>query len=298
MGTSLMSLLLLAYVIAAFIAGVIALAMPCCFSVLLPSYFAMSFKEKSRLVGMTAIFSMGIATIMLPLAFGITYIGRILGTNHELIFVAGGFLMILIGFWTLWGRGMLPRIDFPVNLNKVNAASVYTLGMFSGAATSCCAPVLAGVLILAALSASMLEGLLIGFTYVVGMVFPLFVIALVWDKYQASGENPLQGKIINLKLFGLELSVHSSKLIAGLIFLVMGGVNIVVGLTGTMIPAPGSSLMGAMQARLQKSLLTIFSSLSLGPATLIGIIALASVILVITHFWQGRSLRKSWRRKR
>jgi hypothetical protein len=56
--------------------------------------------------------------------------------------------MILIGFWTLWGRGMLPRIDFPVNLNKVNAASVYTLGIFSGAATSCCAPVLAGILIL------------------------------------------------------------------------------------------------------------------------------------------------------
>ena len=179
-----MSLLLLAYVIVAFIAGIVALAMPCCFSVLLPSYFAQSFKQKSRRVGMTVIFSMGIATIMLPLAFGITYVGRALGTNHELIFVGGGFLMVLLGLWTLYGRGMLPRFDFPVNLNKVNAASVYTLGMFSGAATTCCAPVLAGVLILAALSAGILEGLLIGFTYVMGMVFPLFLIALVWEKHQ------------------------------------------------------------------------------------------------------------------
>jgi cytochrome c biogenesis protein CcdA len=96
-----MSLLLLGYVLAAFVAGVIALAMPCCFSVLLPSFFAQSFKQTRRLVGMTALFSIGIATIMLPIAFWIAFVGRFLGTNHPLTFVAGGFLMILIGFWTL-----------------------------------------------------------------------------------------------------------------------------------------------------------------------------------------------------
>jgi cytochrome c-type biogenesis protein len=287
------SLLLLGYVIAAFIAGVIALAMPCCFSVLLSSYSAQSFKQKSRLVGMTAIFSMGIATIMLPLSFGITLIARAVGTNHTLVFVMGGFLMILIGFWTLWGRGMLPRIDFNVNLNKIpNVGSIYALGMFSGAATSCCAPVLAGILIFAALSASILEGLLIGFTYVIGMVFPLFVIAVAWDKYQARDENPFHGKIVNLKLFGREFSAHSSKLVAGIMFLVMGVVNIGVGLSGTMIPAPGSSLVGAMQARLQKTLLTTFSTPSLELRSLIGIVAIALVVLVIVHFWQGRSVRE------
>ncbi len=287
-----MSLLLFAYVIAAFIAGVIALAMPCCFSVLLPAYFAQGFKQKLHLVGMTIVFSLGIATIMLPLAFGITYIGRFLGTNHVLVFVAGGFLMILMGFWTLWGGGMLPRINFPVDLKKVNVASVYSLGMFSGAATSCCAPVLAGVLILAALSASMLAGILIGFTYVLGMVFPLFLIALFWDKYQASGVNPLEGKVITLRLFGREFSAHSSKLIAGLIFLVMGAVNILVGFSGTMIPAPGASLVGVMQARLQKSLLAIFSATSQGPVALAVMAVLASVILVIVHFWHTKRPRK------
>jgi cytochrome c biogenesis protein CcdA len=253
-----MSLLLLGYVIDAFVAGLIALAMPCCFSVLLPSYFAQSFRQKGRLVGMTAIFSMGIATVMLPLAFGITYVGRLFGTNHLLVFVLGGFLMILIGFWTLYGRGMLPKIEFPIDLKKINAASVYTLGIFSGAATTCCAPVLAGVLILAALSASLLEGLLVGFTYVIGMVFPLFLIALIWDKYQPSVRNPLKGTIVHLKFFGRESSTHSSKLIAGLTFLVMGVVNIAVGLMGTMIPAPGSAVVGVWQAKFQKGLLASF----------------------------------------
>lgn len=283
----------MAYVIAAFVAGMIALAMPCCFSVLLPSYFAQSFKQKTRLVGMTVIFSMGIATVMLPLAFGISYVGRLFGTNHVLIFVIGGFLMIVIGFWTLWGRGMLPRFELPVDLKKVNVASVYTLGIFSGAATTCCAPVLAGVLILAALSASLLEGLLIGFTYVAGMVFPLFVIALVWGKYQSSEGNPLHGTVINLKFFGRKFSAHSSKLIAGVIFLAMGVVNIAVGLSGTMIPAPGSAMVGALQAQFQKSLFTSFSTVSLGSSVLIGMAALASVILVLAYFRHTRGLREA-----
>jgi hypothetical protein len=189
---------------------------------------------------------------------------------------------------------MFPRIDFPVNLTKVpSVGSVYALGIFSGAATSCCAPVLAGILIFAALSASLLEGLLIGFTYVVGMVFPLFVIALAWDKYQARSENPLQGKVVDLKLFGHEFSAHSSKLIAGLMFLVMGVVNIGVGFTGTMIPAPGSSLIGDMQAQLQKTLLTTFSTLSAEPTTLIGIFVITFVVflLILVHVWQGRSVQ-------
>ena len=48
-GISIMSLLLLAYVIAAFVAGVIALAMPCCFSVLLPAYFSRVSKRRAAL---------------------------------------------------------------------------------------------------------------------------------------------------------------------------------------------------------------------------------------------------------
>ena len=267
--------------IAAFVAGLVALAMPCCFSVLLPSYFAQSFKQKSQRVGMTALFSLGIATIMLPLAFGITSLGRLLGTNHELTFVAGGFLMIVIGFWTLWGRGMLPRMEFPVDLKKVNAVSVYTLGMFSGAATSCCAPVLAGILILTALTASIFEGLLIGFVYIFGMVFPLFVVAVAWEKYQARGENPFQGRVLSLTVLGREFSAHSTKLIAGVMFLAMGVVNILVGLTGTMIPAPGSAVVGLMQAQLQRSLLIGLSSISVRPELLMAIIALLSMIVLL-----------------
>ncbi len=273
-----MSLLLIAYVIVAFVAGLIALSMPCCFSVLLPSYFAQSFKQKTRRLGMTFIFGTGIATVMLPVALGIVTLARTITASHNLVFVVGGFIMVIIGFLTLWGHGMLPKLDFPVNLNRSDAPSVYVLGVFSGAATTCCAPVLAGVIVLGALSSSLIESLLIGVTYVAGMVFPLFIVATVWDKYAVKGENPFRGRVLNLKLLAREFSIHSSKLVAGAMFVIMGGVTVALGLTGTMIQTPGAALIGVMQAGLTHYLVQSFSG---GSPELIPLIFAAGLTLVL-----------------
>jgi cytochrome c-type biogenesis protein len=272
-----MALLLLAYVIVAFVAGVIALTMPCCFSVLLPSYFAQSFKHKTRRLGMTIIFGAGIGTIMLPVALGMVAIAQSITASHSFVFVTGGFFMILLGFLTLWGEGMLPQLNLPVNLNRNDAPSVYVLGVFSGAATTCCAPVLAGVIVLSALSASLFEGLLIGFTYVAGMVFPLLVVALIWDKYALQGENPLRGRMLHIGCLGREFSIHSSKLIAGTMFVTMGLVTIVLGLTDRMIPTPGSALIGVMQSQLARMLVRFFANV--GPVETIT--TMAGVVLVL-----------------
>ena len=272
-----MSLVLLAYVIVAFVAGIVALAMPCCFSVLLPSYFAQSFKTKTRLIGMTIIFSAGIATIMLPIALGAIFLANTISGSHDLLFVAGGFLMIIIGFWTLWGRGMLPQLNLPVNLKRKDLPSVYTLGLFSGAATTCCAPVLAGVILLTALSTSFLEGMLVGFTYVLGMTSPLLLTALVWDKYAASGEHPLRGRMVYFTILGQEISIHSSKLIAGLMFMVMGAVTVGLGLTSTMLPTPGTQVIAVFQAQLQDSSVRFFASLGI-----LELVASTMVVLLIS----------------
>jgi cytochrome c-type biogenesis protein len=284
------SVLLLAYMVVAFVAGVIALAMPCCFSVLLPSYFAQSFRHKTKRFGMTVIFGLGIATIMLPIALGIVAIAQTVTANHSLVFVTGGFLMVLFGFLTLWGQGMLPQLNLPVNLSKNDTPSVYVLGVFSGAATSCCAPVLAGVIVLSALSAGLVEALAIGMTYVAGMVFPLFAIALIWDKCALNGENPLRGRMIHIKYFGREFSIHSSKLVAGIMFVVMGFVTIGLGLTGTMIPTPGAAYVGIMRAELENAVVRAFSNFSsneaLGAVSAIVLIGAATLIL-------GRSKRAS-----
>jgi cytochrome c biogenesis protein CcdA len=285
-----MALLLLAYMIVAFVAGVIALAMPCCFSVLLPSYFAQSFKHKTRRLGMTFIFAAGIATVMLPLALGMVAIAQSITASHNVVFVAGGFLMILLGFLTLWGEGMLPQMNLPVNLNKSDTPSVYVLGVFSGAATTCCAPVLAGVMILSALSATLLDGLLIGFTYVAGMVAPLFVIALIWDKYALHGENILHGRMLHVNYLGREFSIHSSKLIAGLMFVTMGIVTVALGLMGRMIPMPGSAVVGVVQSQLERTLVEFFANVKLIgiAAIIIGVVLVLGCSILLRKRVRGR----------
>lgn len=204
---------------------------------------------------MTGVFSIGIATIMLPIAFGVLEVAQAVSANHRIVFVAGGFLMILFGLWTLWGRGMLPQFNLPVNLTKSDVPSVYALGVFSGAATSCCAPVLAGVLVLTAVSPSLLDGMLVGFTYVFGMTFPLLVIAVAWDKYKVRGDSPFRGRMIYFTLFERDFSVHSSKLIAASMFLAMGVVTAVLGVEGAMLPTPGVELVNSLMATLQASIL-------------------------------------------
>ena len=235
---------------------------------------------------MTGVFSVGIATIMLPIAFGVLEVAQAISASHRLVFVAGGFLMILFGLWTLWGRGMLPQLNLPVNLTKSDVPSVYVLGVFSGAATSCCAPVLAGVLVLTAVSPSLLDGMLIGFTYVLGMVFPLLVVAVAWDKYRVKGDSPLRGRMIYFILFKREFSIHSSKMIAAVMFLSMGVLTAVLGVEGMMLPTPGVELVNSLMATLQASILgfsnNAWSYVLLGVAA--SVMLLAGAFLLLNHF--------------
>ncbi len=177
---------------------------------------------------------------------------------------------------------MLPQINFPIRLNRSDIASVYTLGVFSGAATSCCAPVLAGVLVLAALSTDFIQSLLVGVMYVAGMVFPLFLIALAWDRYDGASRNPIPGRMIHLSFFGRKSHVHSSKLIAGCMFITMGIATVILGIMGTMLPTPGSAVIGVVQAQLADYLVRLFSDAVSSEiiALLIGSIALAGTLLI------------------
>src|SRR6266550_4005312 len=92
--------------LAAIIAGAIALFAPCCISVLLPAYFASSFQNRRILIAMTFIFAAGIATIVLPLALGASLIRQLLVAQHTVIYTAGGLLMLVMAVYVLLG-GML-----------------------------------------------------------------------------------------------------------------------------------------------------------------------------------------------
>jgi cytochrome c biogenesis protein CcdA len=267
---------LLASIIISFLAGIVALAMPCCFSVMLPSYFASVFKRRTAIFSMTLVFTLGVAVILLPIALGVTAISIYISLNHSLLFVIGGFFMLFLGIASLLGIQVIPMFHPNVDLQKTSVPSVFALGAFSGVASSCCAPVLAGILVLTALTTSLLGAAVVGMAYVIGMVFPLLVVSMFMDK-SSSVQKILEGKMIGTRLG----TIHSSRLLASAIFLSMGTVTVLLGFTNTMLAAPGSGFFNIYEAVIQKAVESFLSS----PVSLV-------VLLIAVLLGAGLYLRR------
>ncbi|HJT03616.1 MAG TPA: cytochrome c biogenesis protein CcdA, partial [Pseudonocardiaceae bacterium] len=168
--------------LASFLGGLVALLAPCCVSVMLPAYLATGFRHRGGVVAATLVFGAGVATVILPIGLGATALSSLLITQHLWIFSLGGALMIAGGLAVL--AGWKPNLPMPGGraVKEGSFGSAYVLGAFSGAASACCAPVLAGVAVLAGAAASFPVALAIGGAYVAGMVAPLALVALVWDR--------------------------------------------------------------------------------------------------------------------
>ncbi len=216
--------------ITAFAGGMVALFAPCCITFLLPSYLANIFREKTRVVWATLIFGLGIATVLVPTALGIRAVGQIFQQYHTQVYVLGGAFMILLGLMELTGKKItLPMIHLTIDLNKRHDPwSIYLLGIFSGITTSCCTPVLAGILTLSFLSPTFLWAGLAGIAYVAGMVVPLVILSLILEKVSWAKLPALRGKTIGIA--GKQILVTDA--IAGILFILVGIVFTVLSLTG------------------------------------------------------------------
>ena len=169
---------------ASFLAGVLALFAPCCITFLFPSYFGMIFKEKRRVMYYTLIFALGIAVILIPIAVGARFIVFFLDDYHTQVYYAGAIILILAGIMTLKPVFHLPQIFHMSRLpdKNINTAGVFGLGLMSGLTSSCCAPVLFAAVALTSLSPSLFQALIVSSAYVVGIVMPLLIISLFYEK--------------------------------------------------------------------------------------------------------------------
>jgi cytochrome c-type biogenesis protein len=222
-------------VLAAFFAGGVALFAPCCIVFLAPSYLAAAVKNRRwRLLPLTFVFAAGLAVVLVPITVGISLIAGAIAKYHAVLYYAGGALMLVLAAFTLSGRmWSLPSFLRAPDTTKGDGASFFALGVFSGIASSCCAPVLVGVMTLSALAGSPIGGVALGLAYVFGMVFPLFVMALVWD-VTGLRTKPLVAKPIRLRLGRWSLATNTINLAVAIGFTVMGSFIIYLANTGTM----------------------------------------------------------------
>jgi cytochrome c biogenesis protein CcdA len=211
-------------VVAAFLAGGVALFAPCCIVFLAPSYLAAAVKNRRwRLLPLTFVFAAGLALVLVPLTLGASMLSGAIARYHAPLYIAGGLLMIGLAALAVSGRmWSLPSFVRTPDTSRADSASFFALGVFSGIASSCCAPVLVGVMTLSALSANPAGGLVLGLAYVFGMVFPLFAMALVWDKAKLNEKRFWRAKPVRLRLGGRTLVTNTVNLTVAIGFAVMG----------------------------------------------------------------------------
>jgi len=284
-----MDALIIASLITAFIAGMAALFAPCCISVLLPSYLGSIFREKYKVVIMTSVFFLGILTVFLPIGLGFSALAQFFKQYHDVVFLLGGGFLLALGIIILTKKTFsLPWSLHPM-LKKHNAGSIYVLGIFSGIATTCCAPVLAGVMALAVLPGSIFWGVVYTLMYVLGMVAPLFLIAMFLDKTKITKKMMIFRKYVNLNLGIKTVSLTISELISGLMFLVMGLVIIYYAFMNKLtVHADYQITINIYFAKMQKGILSIIAHV---PAFVWAVIlaififyVVKAVIKLINHF--------------
>jgi cytochrome c-type biogenesis protein len=230
--------------LAAFLGGMIALAAPCCVSFLLPAYLASAFKAKAALLAMTLVFAAGVAAVLLPITVGVAALARLINQYHGEVFILGGLLLVLLGLWSLAGKNLALPVRPTTLADRPTTLSVFSLGVFSGAASSCCAPVLAGVLTLSAISSSLPQSMALGLAYVAGMVSPLVVMALLWERFNLSNHIIVRGRLLAARVGPLRWQLHSTNLLAGVLFISVGLFVIVSTFSGGIAVPEGQTQLG------------------------------------------------------
>ena len=218
--------------VAAFVAGMVALFAPCCVTYLLPAYLGNVFREKKKVLLMTLIYSLGIMVVMLPVVLGARMLTSLFFRMHDWTYIIGGTVMIAVSVMSLLGVKLpMPRL---VQKGKqgVDAWSTFVLGVFSGITSSCCAPVLIGVLTLSSLTPGIFWSLVVGVVYVLGMVTPLYLASLFIEKKNFLASPLWRKKIGVISLGGKEYLVLLTNLVAFSVFLVTGLLMIWLTLNG------------------------------------------------------------------
>jgi len=168
---------------------------------------------------------------VLPITLGASALAAFVSDWHAQLFVLGGVLMLAVAVG-LWRGAMLP-VTVPKPALTGSAPSVVALGAFSGAATACCAPVLAGAVALSATTADVAGGLLIGGAYVAGLVAPLGPLALLAGRLRRVRDPKL-----TLRMRGYTKRLTVSRLAGSVLFAAFGLLFVGLALTGNSETAP------------------------------------------------------------
>ncbi len=269
--------------LAAFLGGVLTLLSPCG-ALLLPSFFAYAFDRPGVLLQRTAVFSAGLATVMVPLGTGAALASRLLLSNQERLVAGAGWLLIGLGVLTAAGIGrVLPQLTGRAQARvagRTSPAAVFGLGAVYGVAGSCAGPILGAVLTIAALDGRPVHGGALLAVYALGMAAPLFLLAGVWERFQLGTRGWLRGRPVQLG----RVQLHTTSLLTGGLFAAIGTWLVT---SGGALSLPGLPDTTQLELTAQNRLLQLDQ---VAPDQLVlAVIAVVAVAVLLRRAWTRRT---------
>jgi cytochrome c biogenesis protein CcdA len=252
-----------------------------------PSFLAASVRNhRWRLVPLAFVFAAGVATVLLPVTLGLSLLTESLLRFHTVVYGVGALLLFGLAVISLGGgTWSLPFMRSSPDISRTDSGGVYALGVFSGAASACCAPVLAGVLTLSAVFPGLASGVGISLAYVFGMVFPLVIMTLLWDRLRPE-QTTFGSRQVSFRVGPFKVSTATAGLAASVMFLVMGVVLAVIAATGSALPPAFTTSLGT---RIEGLLTPILDGLSWIPDPVIGLLL---ILLAAGAIWMSARPRK------
>lgn len=203
--------------LAAFLGGALSLLSPCG-ALLLPAYFASSVASPLRRLANAGMYLLGLSAVLVPLGLGAGVIGSLLARHHDLLVTGASLVLIALGIATAGGLGLDLAEHVPGAGSLRTAASRTTgvlrtllLGATGAVAGFCSGPILGAMLTLAAGQGEPLQAAVLMAVYALGMVVPLALLVMLWDRIGTRARRHLRGRTITLA--GRPL--HTTSLITG-----------------------------------------------------------------------------------
>lgn len=268
--------------LAAMLGGVLALLSPCS-ALLLPSFFAYAFRDPGRLLLRTSVFYLGLCLTLIPLGAGSAMVSMLFYGHRETLINVAGTVIIVFGVLQILGLGFtwapLARAQGRFASGRGHL-SVLGLGAVYGLAGFCSGPILGAVLTVAA-TGTPLRGMFLMAAYALGMVLPMFVLALLWDRYDLGHRQWLRGRSVRLG----PLTTHTTALLSGGLFIGIGVLFIAFDGTASMTSLPGMAGAEQLAYRAQESLSRLGTMTDL-IALVLGAVVVGA-LLVFT--WRART---------
>lgn len=269
----------------ALLGGTLALLSPCG-ALLLPGYLAATAGRRGGLLLHGAVFFLGLVLTLVPLGLGVGALGTLLLGHRELLIGATSLLLVGLGIAQLLGWSPDPARVMP-GLARARQASVrggglprtFLLGAVGGVAGACAGPILGAVLTLALGQGSALRAGVLLAAYGAGMVIPLLLLTLAWDRLGPRSRALLRGRPVTIA----GRTLHSTTLVSGMLIIALG---ILFWTTNGLVSLP-SLVPTSVLARWQEQL----AALS-GPGVQIAVI-LALAALALLLWWRGGRARAS-----